>query len=201
MNTKPINIVTLIAILTSSGYFLYRIALASNLLPETFHTQMGLNQARASTTTLPSGTSNVRKMATFRLPDMKGAVHSLSEWKGKIIMLNFWASWCGPCQYEIPEFVSYQNKYASQGLQIIGIGVDKLTKLKNTARSLEINYPILVLDPDKSKTMMSKWGDPKGVIPYTVVISSDGTIAYMHRGKLDRDSFEFYVLPLLKAAR
>ncbi len=154
--------------------------------------------ARSASTTLPEKTNNAWEMTPFSLPALDGENHGLEDWKGKVIMMNFWASWCAPCQYEIPEFVQYQKQYADRNLQIVGIGVDDKRPLENVARSLGINYPVLVLDPMDSRQLMRKWGNDTGIIPYTVVIASDGRIKYIHRGQMDEDAFNSYVLPLLQ---
>ena len=152
---------------------------------------------RTATTALPERTNNAWEMTPFQLRDLQGDLHALSDWKGKVIMMNFWASWCAPCQYEIPEFVRYQQQHGPEGLQIIGIGVDEKRKLANVARSLEINYPVLVLEPSVSRPLMSKWGNDTGIIPYTVVIARDGRIKYIHRGQMGEEEFDTYVRPLL----
>jgi peroxiredoxin/outer membrane murein-binding lipoprotein Lpp len=147
---------------------------------------------------LPEKTNNVWEMKAFELPDTEDKKRTLSDWKGKVIMLNFWASWCAPCQFEIPRFVGYQKKYADQGLQIIGIGLDDVNKLKNVERSLEMNYPTMVIDQEGGAALLEQWGNDQQIVPYTVVIASDGTIVYIHRGGLEDDDFERYVLPLLQ---
>lgn len=147
---------------------------------------------------LPERTNNAWEMNPFYLKDLQGNMHTLEDWKGKVIMMNFWASWCGPCQYEIPEFVQYQRQYGDNGLQLIGIGVDEKRKLQNVARSLGMNYPTLVLEPSAAGKLMRKWGNDAGVIPHTVVIAQDGRIKYIHRGQMDEEAFNTYVLPLLK---
>ncbi len=152
---------------------------------------------RTATTALPERTNNAWEMTPFQLRDLQGDLHTLSDWKGKVIMMNFWASWCSPCQYEIPEFVRYQREHGPEGLQIIGIGVDEKRKLANVARSLEINYPVLVLEPSVARPLMSKWGNDTGIIPYTVVIARDGRIKYIHRGQMGGEEFDTYVRPLL----
>ncbi len=152
---------------------------------------------KTTTTALPERTNNAWEMAPFQLEDLNGVKHSLEDWKGKVIMMNFWASWCGPCQYEIPEFVQYQKTYGDRNLQLLGIGVDEKRKLANVARSLGINYPVLVLSPMDSRQLMRKWGNDTGIIPYTVVIASNGRIKYIHRGQMDEEAFNTYVKPLL----
>ena len=153
---------------------------------------------RTATTVLPDRTNNAWALTPFKLRGLDGRLHTLDEWKGKVIMMNFWASWCAPCQYEIPEFVDYQKRYGDKGLQLIGIGVDEQRKLANVARSLHINYPVLVLEPSAARPLMARWGNDTGIIPYTVIIDRDGTIRYIHRGTFDHEAFQTYVEPLLK---
>ncbi len=152
---------------------------------------------RTATTVLPDRTNNAWEIAPFQLRDLQGKLHGLEEWKGKVIMMNFWASWCAPCQYEIPEFVRYQDQFGPKGLQIVGIGVDEKRKLANVARSLAINYPVLVLEPSAARPLMTRWGNDTGIIPYTVVIARDGRIKYIHRGQMEQEDFDTYVKPLL----
>ena len=130
------------------------------------------------------------------LPDLQGRQRSLDEWRGKVILLNFWASWCAPCQYEIPDFVSFQREYGDAGLQVIGVGVDARRPLANVARSLGINYPVLVAGMDRGKLLVG-WGNRSGSIPYSVVIGRDGQILRTRVGRFDRRAFDRYVKPLL----
>ena len=84
---------------------------------------------------------------TFTLKDMNGKDVALSAYRGKVIILNFWATWCGPCKVEIPGFVELYNKYKPQGLEVLGVSVDDpVSKLKPFAPQLKINYPLLVGD-------------------------------------------------------
>ncbi len=152
---------------------------------------------RIATTTLPERTNDAWEIIPFKLRGLDGKLHSLEEWKGKVIMMNFWASWCAPCQYEIPEFVHYQEEYGDRGLQLVGIGVDDKRKLANVARSLEINYPVLILEPSAARPLLTRWGNTTGIIPYTVVIDRDGRIKYIHRGQMGQEEFDTYVKPLL----
>ncbi len=162
--------------------------------------ETGAAQERSKTSSmaLPERTNIAWEMSPFYLKDLQGEMHTLEDWKGKVIMMNFWASWCGPCQYEIPEFVQYQDQYGDKGLQLIGIGVDEKRKLQNVARSLNMNYPTLVLEPSAAGNLMRKWGNDAGVIPHTVVIAPDGRIKYIHRGQMEEEAFNTYVLPLLE---
>lgn len=144
-----------------------------------------------------STADEVREMKPLFLTGLDGVRHSLADWNGKVIVLNFWATWCSPCLYEIRDFVVYQEQYKARGLQIIGLGLDDEKKLRNVQRTLEINYPVLIADPVDNSGLMKLWGNSSGVIPYTVVIDRDGRMTYSHRGQMNRDVFDEYVLPLL----
>lgn len=131
------------------------------------------------------------------LPALDGASYPLDHWKGKVVLLNFWASWCSPCQYEIPSLVRMQSEHGWRGLQIIGIGVDREKPLRNVSRSLRINYPVLVAEGDLGRDLLTHWGDKSQIVPYNVVIGRDGRIHFAQQGQFDRDMFEEYIAPLL----
>ena len=141
--------------------------------------------------------SNAWDLPKIVLPDLQGKPRALEEWRGKVILLNFWASWCGPCQYEIPDFIEFQNEYADAGLQVIGVGIDKARLLGNVKRSLGINYPVLVAGID-GDSLLRQWGDYRGIVPYTLLIDRDGRIVMIRSGPFDRRSFEYHALPLLQ---
>ena len=159
-----------------------------------------LNDPRTTTIALPQKTNNAWEMPVFELKGLDGRMHRLADWKGKVIMLNFWASWCAPCQYEIPEFVAYQERYGAKGLQVIGLGIDQERKLRNVARTLGINYPVLVADPSVrgNADLLSQWGNSEQIVPYTVVIAPSGRMVYIHRGRMGEEEFDRYVKPLLE---
>lgn len=154
-------------------------------LPDQSGTSTGTNAAAAS------------QLPALSLPGLDGFRHNLGEWHGKVIVLNFWAAWCAPCQAEIHNFVNYQGRYGERGLQVVGVGIDDERPLHNVQRSLEINYPILVAAPADHRGLLRNWGNSSGVIPYTVVIDRSGRIAYTRRGPMDRDEFDANILPLL----
>ena len=144
---------------------------------------------------LKDGIVNAWDLPPFHLKDIKGETHSLSDWKGKLILLNFWATWCPPCRYEIPEFIEYQNEYGDDGLQIIGIGIGEEKPIKNFARTFEMNYPVLIT-PDSG--LMLDWGNADQILPYSVLINRDGRIQYIHRGQLTKLSFKYEIEPFIK---
>ena len=145
--------------------------------------------------------SNAWELPPLVLSDLSGRKRNLYDWHGSVIILNFWATWCAPCQIEIPHLIGYQNSYADTGLQVIGIGLDDERKLKNFARTLAINYPILRADPYRDIHLLRLWGDDAGVLPFTVVIDRNGHLVFMQQGIFDREAFLTYVKPLIDRNR
>jgi cytochrome c biogenesis protein CcmG/thiol:disulfide interchange protein DsbE len=132
---------------------------------------------------------------SYTLKDMNGNDVRLSDFKGKVILLDFWATWCGPCKIEIPAFVELQNKYGKDGLVVLGFSVDDpLEKLKPFADQFKINYPVLVgKDRDEVQDAYGPiWG-----IPTTVLIGRDGRICKKHTGIASKDQFEKEIKGLL----
>jgi peroxiredoxin len=137
------------------------------------------------------------KMANlnFTLKDLDDKPVRLADYKGKVIVLDFWATWCGPCKLEIPGFITMQKTYGAQGLQTIGISVDdKLEDLKPYAAEYKMNYP--VLQGRDHDDVQDAFGPILG-IPTTVVIGRDGKVCRKHEGLTGRDSFEREIKALL----
>ena len=141
--------------------------------------------------------ANAWELPPLILNDLNSKEHNLYDWQGKVIMLNFWATWCRPCQIEIPDFIRYQTQFNSKGLQVIGIGLDDVKKLQNYVRSVGINYPILQADPELQYSLLKQWGNPFGVLPFTVIIAKDGHLVFMQQGLFRQQAFDRYVRPLL----
>ncbi|HEY3382382.1 MAG TPA: TlpA disulfide reductase family protein [Vicinamibacterales bacterium] len=131
----------------------------------------------------------------FTLKDMNGKDVKLSDFKGKVVLLNFWATWCPPCKMEIPWFVALQEKYKSKGFQAIGVSVDDTPdKLPPFAQQFKINYPLLVgLDRED---IQNAYG-PIFAVPVTVIIGRDGKICVKHLGPVSREQFESEIKALL----
>ena len=131
----------------------------------------------------------------FTLKDMRGKDVRLSDYKGKVILLDFWATWCGPCKIEIPWFVEFQNKYGAGGLQVIGVSVDDtVDTLRPYVRDLKMNYPVLLglNHEDIQNAYGPLWG-----IPVTAVISRDGKICVKHAGISSKETIEKEIKSLL----
>ena len=138
-----------------------------------------------------------RQAPDFELKDINGVTHKLSDYKGKVVVLNFWATWCPPCKKEIPDFIELQKQYEAQGVQFIGIAMDDegLDKVKPWVASHNVQYPILIPDlPDKK--VASNFGEMSS-IPVTYFIDRKGMIRQTYIGMRTRPVFEKDLLPLV----
>lgn len=132
---------------------------------------------------------------SYTLKDMNGADVALAQYRGKVILVNFWATWCGPCKVEIPGFVELQRKYGSQGLVILGLSVDDPPeKIKPFAAQYEVNYPMLVGlgREDFQEEFAPVWG-----IPASFLIGRDGMVCTRMMGFATTDEFENAIRAML----
>ncbi|HEV7890416.1 MAG TPA: TlpA disulfide reductase family protein [Pyrinomonadaceae bacterium] len=135
-----------------------------------------------------------RKAPALALKDIRGRSVRLGDYKGKVVLLNFWATWCPPCRAEIPDLMKAQHQYAGRGLQVIGVTYppEKLRDVRRFVRRLGVNYPI-ALGTKGTKALFDK-GD---TLPLTVVIDRDGNVRDVIEGILLPEEFEQKVKPLL----
>lgn len=124
--------------------------------------------------------------------DLDGKPHALSEWDGKLVLLNFWATWCTPCLKEIPLLVEAQRQYGPRGLQIVGLAMDQREPVEAFRRRLGINYPIMLGEVDII-TAMDQLGDELGAFPFSVLIAPDGRILDRASGDLTREELQAWI--------
>lgn len=131
----------------------------------------------------------------YTLKNVDGTPVRLADYKGKVLLLDFWATWCGPCKVEIPGFIDLQARYGKQGLQVIGVSVDDTPdKLKPYVAEMKMNYPVLQgLGHDD---LLDEYGTMIS-IPVSVVISRDGKICSRHMGLTEMETFEQQIKKLL----
>jgi thiol-disulfide isomerase/thioredoxin len=131
----------------------------------------------------------------FTLKDVNGRSVTLADYKGKVILLDFWATWCGPCKVEIPHFIEFQNQYGKEGLQVLGVSVDDpVDKLLPYVQEMKMNYP--VLQGLGHEDLQDAYGPILG-IPVSVMISRDGKVCATHTGLTGKDVFEREIKALL----
>jgi len=134
----------------------------------------------------------------FWLPDPAGVRHGIAEWDGKLLIMNFWATWCPPCLHEIPLFISLQERYGDRGVQFLGIAIDDGHKVRAFADEIGLNYPTLHGQLDAIE-VMTAYGNKSGGLPYTVVISRSGEIVARHPGVLDEGAAVKLIEELLQS--
>jgi len=146
----------------------------------------------------PAETSSVPStLPEFNLPDLSGRQHNISEWKGKVLVLNFWATWCPPCLKEIPDFIALQQQYADKDVQFIGIALEDKEPVATYAAATKINYPIL-LGGDNGIVLAQQLGNNVGAVPYTLIVDRQGQIMHRHSGELSKEQLLEIIAPFLK---
>lgn len=151
---------------------------------------------RAAGSSLKAGKE--RKAAPeFALKDADGKTVRLSDYKGKVVLLNFWATWCGPCRIEMPWFIEFERKYKDQGFAVVGISMDEdgWEAVKPFITDMAVNYRIL----QGSDTTAELYGGVE-VLPTTFLIDRDGKVAATLVGLHGRDQFEDGIKELLPSA-
>jgi thiol-disulfide isomerase/thioredoxin len=129
------------------------------------------------------------------LKDVRGRTVRLGDYKGKVVLLNFWATWCPPCRAEMPDLIKMQREYQSKGLQVIGITYppQTLREVRQFIRKLKVNYPI-ALGTEETKALF----DQTDTLPVTIIIDRQGNVRERIEGILLPEEFEQKVKPLLQ---
>ena len=132
----------------------------------------------------------------FALTDLRHARVHLAAWRGHIVLLNFWATWCAPCLEEMPRFVQWQNQYRAQGLQVVGVSMDDApSDAVKLSQKLSLNYPVVMGD----ERIGELYGGVLG-LPVTFLIDRKGIIRAQFKGQTDPQKIEAQVLALLNEA-
>ena len=133
---------------------------------------------------------------TTPLTNLQGLKQDLSQYKGKIIVLNFWATWCPPCREEMPELSELQLEYKNKNVVVIGIAEDELPLVQEYLQSSPVSYPIFIAE-NEAMNLGAKLGNDKGVLPYTVMIGADGRVIDTFYGRISKQLLEMSLQNLL----
>lgn len=148
---------------------------------------------------LPSGKDAPVPLPAMELPDLQDHPHRLDDWHGRVVLVNFWASWCEPCREEIPAFNRLQQRYGAQGLQIVGIALDDDAAVRAFQATQPMDYPVL-LAPEQGAALMDELGNSYGALPYTAIFGRDGLLVYSHPGGITEAEAEEQLKRLLGPA-
>lgn len=133
-------------------------------------------------------------LADLQLPGTDGEPHRLGDWHGKLVLVNFWATWCGPCREEMPLLDAASKRYANEGFSVIGVAIDDPDAVADFLKTERVGYPILVGDDDTLKTV----GDNAGVLPYSLLIGPDGKMIVLRAGSFpSAGSLDRWITPHL----
>ncbi len=149
---------------------------------------------------IPTPVQTVQQVDTlpsFSYPDLAGRPRSGEEFADKVVVLNFWATWCAPCREETPVFVALQTRFADD-VQFIGIAIDDEGPVREFAENYAVNYPLLLGDVE-AVALSKRLGNRYEGLPFTVVVAPGGNVLLRHTGGLERDQLEPLLLDLTSA--
>ena len=130
------------------------------------------------------------------MPDEKGHPQALKQYAGKIVVLNFWATWCEPCREEMPELSLLNDAYKNKNVVVLGVAIDDVGAVSDFTKETKVSYPLFAADME-GMHYATNMGNDKDVLPYTVIIKADGTVAKTYFGRVTKPLLEETLTTLL----
>lgn len=150
-------------------------------------TAAGMYSARrdapASIASTPAQQAALEKLLALELPGSTASKRPLADWKGKVLVINFWATWCPPCRKEIPAFSAINSKYQDKGVQFVGISIDTESNVREFQTANPVSYPLLIASPSAVQ-LTEDLGNTSQALPFTVIVSKTGTLSLVKLGVL-----------------
>ncbi len=140
--------------------------------------------------------SGAADLLAARFSDLQGQPKSVKDWGGRVLLCNFWATWCEPCREEIPMLVRLRAKHAGDAVEFIGIAVDSVSSVTQFVKDTPIPYPVLVGGFETTE-LMRKLGNRAGGLPYSVLLDRNGAIAYRKLGEAKEAELEAQLRAIL----
>ncbi|MES2500698.1 MAG: TlpA disulfide reductase family protein [Pseudomonadota bacterium] len=135
------------------------------------------------------GKQSTQTLFAANFPDENGKPQSLEQYAGKIVVLNFWASWCEPCREEMPELSELHTEYKDQNVVVLGMAIEDVAAVNDFLKETKVSYPLFAADM-QGMEIASNLGNNKGVLPFTVIIKKDGTLAKTYFGRVTKPLLE-----------
>ena len=154
-----------------------------------FYLQGSHNEHGGNQTTAP--------LFAATLPNEKGQPQQLKQYQGKIVVLNFWATWCEPCREEMPELSQLHDAYKNKNLVVLGVAVDDLAAISEFSKETKVSYPLFAADV-QGMDIAAGLGNDKSALPYTVIIKADGSVAKTYFGRITKPLLEQALSNLLQ---
>lgn len=130
------------------------------------------------------------------LVDQQGTAQAIGQWRGKVLVLNYWATWCHPCREEMPGFSRLHDKYLGKGVQFVGISIDTADKIAHFQKETPVSYPLLIGDMDAMKNSAGL-GNSRQALPFTAVFDRSGRLAMTRLGRWPEADLERQLIGLL----
>jgi peroxiredoxin len=150
----------------------------------------------ASTATHPRLACQRHPIFGLTLPDSNGQAQALEQWRGKILVVNYWATWCPPCREEMPGFSRLQAKFAAKGVQFVGISIDTAVKVTEFQKETPVNYPLLIGDAGAIDSSVAL-GNSRQALPFTAVIDRQGRVSAVKLGRFTEADLEPELIELV----
>ena len=163
------------------------------LLAGTIGLQLGESGKDAETMT---ATSSSLPILDLVLNDLKGQPQALSQWRGKLLIVNYWATWCIPCREEMPGFSRLQDKYHDKGVQFVGISIDNAAKIAEFVKLTPVSYPLLIGDIGVMENSAAL-GNTRQALPFTAVFDRQGRLVSTKLGRLPEAILERQLIELM----
>ena len=178
----------------------YMLAIASLVFLACTSTAQDGTVVGAATSRFDPVEGNVRR-PDFTLNDVQGQSRTMDEWDGKVLLVDFWASWCVPCRHEMPLFNELRAKYGDQGFEVIGVAADELEKVEKFLAEVQVDFPIVYGEMFDVMDLSAEYGNAFGGLPFSTFVDRDGNMRDVQKpGEMSYEEAEEVLLRLLNSS-
>lgn len=145
-----------------------------------------------------SKASTLQTLLKAPMPDVAGKPQQLAAYKGQVLVLNFWATWCPPCRKEMPDLATLQQKFAGKGVQVVGVSIDTAENVKTFQQQYKIPFPLLIAEPEVAQ-WTTELGNTAAGLPFTLVLDKNGQIRHAKLGQISAPELENLLTDLTRS--